>query len=87
MTEEQLYDEAQPTSRGRPPGTPNPNAGRPRKGSRRRSEHTITLDPDLALLVQGHANARNNSFSESINTLLGEALRNHEIDAEAKEVH
>lgn len=55
------------------------------KGSARRSEHTITIDPDLALLVQWHANARGNSLSESINILIGEALRNHEVDVEAKE--
>lgn len=72
---------------GRPPGQPNPNAGRKPKGSARRTEHTITLDPDLLPLVQGHANARGNSLSESINILLGEALRNHEYDPIVGEVY
>lgn len=72
---------------GRPPGIPNPNAGRKPKGAARRTEHTITLDPTILLLVKGHAKARMCSLSESVNTLLGEALRNHEIDSDNGEVY
>jgi hypothetical protein len=61
--------------------------GRPAKGSGPRSKINITLDPDLALLVQWHAAARGISTSESINILVGEALRNHTVDTEAQEVH
>ena len=73
--------------RGRPPGGDNPNAGRKPKGATARVETTITLDPDIKLLVQWHANARGNSLSESVNILLGEALRNHTVDHDAQEVH
>jgi hypothetical protein len=72
---------------GRPKGIPNPNGGRKPKGASRRTEHTITLDPTILLLVQGHAKARGDSLSESVNTLLGEALRHHEVDKETGEVY
>lgn len=72
---------------GRPPGTPNPNAGRKSRGTSRRTGHTVTLDPAISELVQCHAAARMQSFSESINMLLLEALRNHEYDPDNKEVY
>lgn len=75
--------------RGRPRGIPNPNAGRKAIGSGPRRETAVMLDPDRALLVQRHANARGQSVSESINQLIGEAfaLGNQLIDGtQAQEV-
>ena len=75
--------------RGRPPGTPNAGKGTGRKtiGATKRTSHTITIAPDLLLLVRGHAKARGQSLSESINMLLHEALRQHEYDADNGEVY
>jgi hypothetical protein len=75
--------------RGRPPGTPNAGKGTGRKpiGATKRTSHTVTIAPDLLPLVQGHAKARNQSFSESVNMLLHEALRHHEIDLSNGEVY
>ena len=73
--------------RGRPPGIPNPGTGRPPIGATRRTSHTITIAPDLLPLVQGHAKARGQSLSESINMLLHEALRQHEYDPDNGEVY
>ena len=53
----------------------------------------ITLAPDLYRLVVGHAVARGEyikgqpNISASINALLAEALRNHEVDHETEEVY
>lgn len=70
---------------GRPRGT---LGGGPKlRGTAKRIDTTITLDPDLRILVQWHATARGNSVSESVNILLGEALRHHTVDTEAQEVH
>jgi hypothetical protein len=59
---------------GRPPGIPNPNAGRKPKGDKRRIETTITLDPALVVLVVAYSVTNNCSFSESVNRLLTTAL-------------
>jgi hypothetical protein len=89
MTEEQLYgeafrqmgsaplelDEAQPPRRGRPPGTSNPNAGRPRLGKERRRKHDIYFDADVLALVQAHAETHEQSVSESVNQLVILALK------------
>ena len=72
---------------GRPPGIPNPNGGRPLKGAARRKEKSINFDPAILALVEGHARARMQSISESVNMLLLEALRNHEYDSDNKEVY
>lgn len=72
---------------GRQPGGKNPNAGRRPKGESARTAVSITLDPTMLLLVRGHAKARMCSLSESVNTLLSEALRHHEIDADNSEVY
>ena len=72
---------------GRPPGIPNPNAGRPAlPPGKRKVFRTVRLDPDVSRLITWHANARGNTFNASLNQLLGEALKQHEIDEEAKEV-
>ena len=73
--------------RGRPPGTPNPGTGRKTIGATKRTSHTITIAPDLLPLVRGHAKARGQSLSESINMLLYEALRQHEYDPDNGEVY
>ena len=72
---------------GRPPGTPNPRAGRKLKGASRRLTKTVMLAPDILALVEGHAKARGCSLSDSVNALLHEALRNHEIDNDSGEVY
>lgn len=73
--------------RGRPPGIPNPGTGRKSIGDKPRTSHTITIAPDLLPLVKGHAEARGQSLSESINMLLHEALRQHEFDSDNGEVY
>ena len=63
-------------------GVPNPGAGRkPISPAGRRAAVHVTFDPDLRRLVQWHAAARGNTFSESVNVLLAEALTTHEVEA------
>lgn len=61
--------------RGRPPGTPNPNAGRhAMPAEERRTRHTVTLDPKLAQEVRTYANDAGLNFAEAVNRLLAMGL-------------
>jgi hypothetical protein len=52
----------------------------------RRLKRNIFFNPIILLLVDGYAKARGITRSQAVDALLHEALRHHEIDAEANEV-
>ena len=73
--------------KGRPPGIPNPNAGRPAlPPGKRKVFRTVRLDPDVHRLVTAYADDKEMTFNTSLNQLLGEVLKQHEVDVENSEV-
>jgi hypothetical protein len=70
----------------RPPGSLPPGRKPLNPKGAQTKPTTIRLDPDVYRLVTWHATARGNSFNASLNMLLGEALKLHEIDVENSEV-
>ena len=67
-------------------GGPGRGQGRKPRNKIARDKLNVRLDPDLRILVQWHANAREQTVTESVNQLLAEALHSKEVDAEAQEV-
>lgn len=93
MTDIAEYDEAF-AQMGQAPPEPGENLGPKRRrgqrgpGKRPALVHKSTkITPDLVPLIKGHAKARGQSFNASVNMLLHEALRTHEVDAENGEVY
>lgn len=72
-----------PRPRGRPRGT----TGIGWKDYTLKTPKSVRINSDIIPLIEGHAKARGVRFSDSVNALLAEALRNHEIDPDNGEVY
>lgn len=67
-------------------GGPGRGQGRKPLNKVAREKLNVRIDHDLRTLITWHANAREQTVTESVNQLLAEALRTKEVDAEAQEV-
>lgn len=59
-----------PKRRGRPPGTPNPNAGRPSLGSRPKRHISLRLDADLLDQLEARLTATGKTKADAFETAI-----------------